>query len=143
MVIERKCVNLALQGGGAHGAFAWGVLDKLLEDGRLEIDNSRAERMMKPVALGRKDDLFVFTEETGQKATVLMSLVESCKAIGVDPRVYFNDVLQLVRHDPTIDVAPLTPWAWKKRRDQDALRLLERKRARAQLSAAVLSVVQS
>ena len=33
----RKAVNLALQGGGAHGAFAWGVLDKLLEDGRLDI----------------------------------------------------------------------------------------------------------
>ncbi|HEX9857906.1 MAG TPA: patatin-like phospholipase family protein [Paracoccaceae bacterium] len=32
-----KRVNLALQGGGAHGAFTWGVLDKLLEDGRLEI----------------------------------------------------------------------------------------------------------
>jgi NTE family protein len=34
---QRKAVNLALQGGGAHGAFAWGVLDKLLEDGRLDI----------------------------------------------------------------------------------------------------------
>src|SRR5258708_8902869 len=33
-----KPVNLALQGGGAHGAFTWGVLDQLLEDGRLEID---------------------------------------------------------------------------------------------------------
>jgi NTE family protein len=33
-----KPVNLALQGGGAHGAFAWGVLDKLIEDGRLSID---------------------------------------------------------------------------------------------------------
>ena len=32
-----KRVNLALQGGGAHGAFTWGVLDKLLEDGRIEI----------------------------------------------------------------------------------------------------------
>ena len=35
---NQKSVNLALQGGGAHGAFAWGVLDKLLEDGRLPID---------------------------------------------------------------------------------------------------------
>jgi predicted acylesterase/phospholipase RssA len=35
---DQKPVNLALQGGGAHGAFAWGVLDKLLEDGRLTID---------------------------------------------------------------------------------------------------------
>src|SRR6266567_440287 len=33
-----KPVNLALQGGGAHGAFTWGVLDQLLEDGRLEIE---------------------------------------------------------------------------------------------------------
>jgi NTE family protein len=33
-----KKVNLALQGGGAHGAFAWGVLDRLLEDGRVTFD---------------------------------------------------------------------------------------------------------
>ncbi|MDE3029292.1 MAG: patatin-like phospholipase family protein, partial [Paracoccaceae bacterium] len=36
-VETRKRVNLALQGGGAHGAFTWGVLDRILEDGRLEI----------------------------------------------------------------------------------------------------------
>ncbi|MGH6814243.1 MAG: patatin-like phospholipase family protein [Hyphomicrobiaceae bacterium] len=35
---NRKPVNLALQGGGAHGAFGWGVLDKLLEDDRLAVD---------------------------------------------------------------------------------------------------------
>ncbi|QKV19852.1 patatin-like phospholipase family protein [Oricola thermophila] len=34
---KAKTVNLALQGGGSHGAFTWGVLDALLEDGRLEI----------------------------------------------------------------------------------------------------------
>ncbi len=33
-----KTINLALQGGGAHGAYAWGALDKLLEDGRIDID---------------------------------------------------------------------------------------------------------
>ena len=33
-----KTINLALQGGGSHGAFAWGVLDRLLEDGRLAFD---------------------------------------------------------------------------------------------------------
>ena len=35
---KRKRVNLALQGGGAHGAFTWGVLDRILEDDRLKID---------------------------------------------------------------------------------------------------------
>jgi NTE family protein len=33
-----KTINLALQGGGAHGAFTWGVIDRLLEDGRLDFD---------------------------------------------------------------------------------------------------------
>src|SRR3954468_3319199 len=37
-----KTVNLALQGGGAHGAFAWGVLDRLLEDGRIDFEGISA-----------------------------------------------------------------------------------------------------
>src|SRR5579864_9411617 len=36
--VAPKRVNLALQGGGAYGAFSWGVIDHLLEDGRLEIE---------------------------------------------------------------------------------------------------------
>ena len=36
--MSRKRINLALQGGGAHGAFTWGVLDRLLEDDRIEIE---------------------------------------------------------------------------------------------------------
>jgi NTE family protein len=35
---DMKTINLALQGGGAHGAFTWGVLDRLIEDGRLDIE---------------------------------------------------------------------------------------------------------
>ena len=41
-VVEQKVVNLALQGGGSHGAFTWGVLDRLLEDGRLAFDGITA-----------------------------------------------------------------------------------------------------
>jgi NTE family protein len=36
--VDRKRVSLALQGGASRGAYVWGVLDRLLEDGRLEID---------------------------------------------------------------------------------------------------------
>ncbi len=36
--MKRKTVSLALQGGGSHGAFTWGVLDRLLEDGRIRIE---------------------------------------------------------------------------------------------------------
>ena len=35
---EPKIINMALQGGGAHGAFGWGVMDKFLEDGRVEVE---------------------------------------------------------------------------------------------------------
>lgn len=35
---KKKRINLALQGGGAHGAFTWGVIDQLLEDGRLTVE---------------------------------------------------------------------------------------------------------
>ncbi len=38
----QKTVNLALQGGGAHGAYAWGILDYLLEDGRLHVEGFTA-----------------------------------------------------------------------------------------------------
>ena len=35
---EPKIINMALQGGGAHGAFGWGVMDKFLEDGRVQVE---------------------------------------------------------------------------------------------------------
>jgi NTE family protein len=38
MARSRKRVNLAIQGGGSHGAYAWGILDRFLEDGRIEIE---------------------------------------------------------------------------------------------------------
>lgn len=41
---ERLLVDLALQGGGAHGAFTWGVLDRLLEELWLEFDGISAPR---------------------------------------------------------------------------------------------------
>ena len=40
--VQKKTINLALQGGGSHGAFTWGVLDALLEDGRLDFEGISA-----------------------------------------------------------------------------------------------------
>jgi NTE family protein len=41
-ISEVKCLNLALQGGSAHGAFTWGVLDRLLEEPRIEMEGVSA-----------------------------------------------------------------------------------------------------
>ncbi len=55
MATKTKVINLALQGGGSHGAFTWGVLDALLEDGRIEIDgvSGTSAGAMNAVALGQ------------------------------------------------------------------------------------------
>jgi NTE family protein len=41
-IVGQKVINLALQGGGSHGAFTWGVLDRLLEDERIAFDGITA-----------------------------------------------------------------------------------------------------
>jgi NTE family protein len=78
---RRKRINLALQGGGAHGAFTWGVLDRLLEDGRLEIAGicGTSAGAMNAAALayglardgsrGARATLARFWEEVGRRAT--------------------------------------------------------------------------
>ena len=48
---EVRSINLALQGGGAHGAFTWGVMDRLLEDGRVSFEgiSATSDRAMNAV----------------------------------------------------------------------------------------------
>ncbi len=77
---SQKSLNLALQGGGAHGAFTWGVLDKLLEDGRIRFDAisgtsagamnavAYADGIMQNGAQGARDNLRKLWEAIGQAA---------------------------------------------------------------------------
>ena len=43
----QKTINLALQGGGSHSAFTWGVLDRLLDDERLTFEGVSATSMLR------------------------------------------------------------------------------------------------
>ena len=58
------------------------------------IDNNGAENSLRTIALGRKNYLFYYDEETGQKQAVIYSLVASCQANGVNPELYLADVLR-------------------------------------------------
>ena len=89
----------------------WAALNTFLDDGRLEIDNNRAERALRPFAVGRKNWLFFQTPQGGATAAILMSLVRTAKEIGLDPRLYLRDVLLRIGHES--DVAKLTPHGWK------------------------------
>jgi len=72
----------------------WEALNRYVEDGRLAIDNNAAERLMKPVAIGRKNWLFVGSVEAGSRAAVLMSLVASCKLNQVEPWAYLRECFE-------------------------------------------------
>ena len=73
---------------------------------------------MRPVAVGRKNWMFAGNEESGRKAAVLMSVVATCKARGIDPEAYLRDVLARIAADDDVDPATLTPRAWQKARAQ-------------------------
>jgi len=88
------------------------ALRRFLDDGRLEMDNNPAERALRAVAVGRKNWLFFQTEGGGETAVVMLSLVMTAKAAGIDPRTYLRDVLLRIARET--DVEKLTPHGWKK-----------------------------
>lgn len=92
----------------------WDALTRYLDDGRLEMTNNAAERAVKPFAIGRKNWLFFQREGGGKTAAILMSLLMTAKAAGVNLTDYFKDVL-LRLSEPGIDAKSLTPHAWKER----------------------------
>ena len=81
-----------------------------LEHGILEIDNNPAERAIKPVAIGRKNYLFVGSQSGGQAAAIAYSLIETAKLNGVDPQAWLTDVLSRIADHKINRIDELLPW---------------------------------
>ncbi len=93
----------------------WAALNRYIEDGDLSIDNNFAERAMRPIAIGRKNWLFVGSERAGQRAAVLASLIASCKNNFVEPWAYLKDVFEQMAQQPSEDQLTLfLPDVWIK-----------------------------
>jgi len=93
----------------------WVALNRYVEDGDLAIDNNFAERAMRPIAIGRKNWLFVGSERAGERAAVLTSLIASCKNNLVEPWAYLKDVFERLAHKPTEQqLIQLLPDVWLK-----------------------------
>ena len=82
---------------------------RYLEDGRLSIDNNRAERAIKPFVIGRKAWLFSNTCNGAHASAILYSLVETAKANGLVVHDYISKCLQHIAEQPT-NLEPLLPW---------------------------------
>ena len=97
----------------------WPKLVVFLEDGRLELDNNRAERSIKPFVIGRKNWLFANTPRGARVSAVIYSLVETAKENGLNPLDYLRFALERLRSmDPASDpkqtsdfIDSLLPWS--------------------------------
>ena len=109
--------QLVIDGGPTAGAIDytlnhWAALTRHLTDGAVPIDNNHLERQIKPWAMGRKAWMFVGSELAGQRAAMVMSLVQSAKLHGHDPWAYLRDVLQRLPTQLNSRIEELLPHRW-------------------------------
>jgi hypothetical protein len=76
-------------------------------DGRIPIDNNVIERLLRPIAIGRKNYLFFGSEKGGKTAATLYTLVHSARRSCVDVWPYLTDVLRRLPAIDPIDIAAL------------------------------------
>ena len=88
----------------------WNALTLILRDGRACIDNSAAERAMRPIALGRRNWMFAGSDAGGERAAAIYSLIETAKLHGLDPEAYLRAVIERIADHPVNRVAELLPW---------------------------------
>jgi transposase len=90
----------------------WNALQVFLSDGRLPIDNNDVEQLMKQVAVGRKNWLFVGSVEAGVRAATLLTIVSTAVRNDLDAWAYINDVLGQLLAGST-DYASLRADIWR------------------------------
>ena len=71
-----------------------------------------AERAVRPLAVGRKNWLFVGSENGGRAAATILSLVQTCRNLGINPQEYLEDVLRRIMRHPARQIDKLLPDNW-------------------------------
>ena len=90
----------------------WKALTEYTRDGNLPISNCLCEQSFKAIATGRKNWLFVGSEEGGRNAAILFSVVMTCRRIDLDPYAYLDDILRRVNTHPASRIDELLPDRW-------------------------------
>ena len=118
--IRQECEKLAktvlpksvLGKAASYKLSQWPKLRRVFDYAEVELSNNLAENSMRPVALGRKNWLHVGSVKAGSKVAAILSVVESCRRIGVSVKEYLADVLPGLERRPLSQVATLTPARW-------------------------------
>lgn len=78
------------------------------------LDNNVAERAIRPLAIGRKNWMFVGSLEGGEASAVIYSLVQTCRALNINPYDYLEDILRRFMSHPFNRLEELLPENWAK-----------------------------
>jgi transposase len=89
------------------------ALARFLEDGRLCLSNNAAERALRGIAVGRNNWTFAGSDQGGERAAAIYTLIETAKLNGVDPRAWLADVLARLADHPAKRIDDLLPWNWR------------------------------
>jgi transposase len=89
----------------------WDALTRYVEDDRLSIDNNLAERLLRGIAVTRKNFLFLGSDRGGDRAAAIYTIIETAKLNGLNPESYLATVLgRLARGHPNNRLDELLPW---------------------------------
>lgn len=99
----------------AYSLNQWEKLTAFLKDGRLELDNIRSERSIKPFVIGRKNWLFANTPRGAAASATIYSVIETAKENGLHPFRYlqylFEQLPQLSDIHEAKELEPFMPWS--------------------------------
>ena len=99
----------------AYALNHWEKAMRFLEAGYLPIDNNLCERVIRLLAIGRKNWISIMSEDGGKRMAILYSIIMTCKLNNIDPEEYLADVLMRLAVRPmNMSVADLTPVEWLK-----------------------------
>ena len=76
------------------------------------LDNNVAERAVRPLAIGRKNWLFFGSCDGAEAGSILLSLVQTCRGLNINPREYLEDVMRRLMSHPAQKLAELLPDKW-------------------------------
>jgi transposase len=94
------------------------ALARFLDDGRLRLDNNRSERELRREAVGRKNWLFVGSDDGAKWNATFVSLIASCQQHKLEPWAYLRDLFCLLPDWPYSRVLELAPKHWRQAREQ-------------------------
>ncbi len=112
---RRRASSKTALGKALHYALGrWEALTRYADDGRLAIDNNLAERLLRGIAVTRKNFLFLGSDTGGDRAAILYTLIETAKLNGLNPEAYLAYTIdQLARGHLASRLGELLPWNCK------------------------------